>query len=140
MFLVTSLHGKIKYLNEVTAVYRVNVGVLNTWNRFSKAIYTEECLHFFKSRISRRDWNLAINLKLKTVYATLYCGYAKSNDKCACKYFIKYVENYVILFKLLPISKFIRIIFSIDYNFLRGFFWHIVIFLSRGKVLPKGIT
>ena len=140
LFLATSLHGKIKYLNEVTAVYRVNVGVLNTWNRFSKARYTEECLHFFQSRISRDDWSLAICTKLKSVYAILYCCHAKSNDNYANDYLIKYVKNYANLYRLLPFFKFLRLVFSFDYNFIRGLFWHIVIFLSRGRILPKGIT
>lgn len=140
LFLVSSLHGKVKYLTDITAAYRINVGVLNTWNRFSKALYTEECIHFFQKFVTRNDWRLATFLKLKSVYAILYCCYAKSNDALASVYFKKYLSNLKAIYNELPLLQFLKVALSLEYNMVRGLIWHIVIGLSKGRIKPKGIT
>lgn len=140
LFLVTAREGKIKYLNETTAAYRINVGVLNTWNRFSKALYTEECIHFFQCHITRSDWRLATFLKLKSVNAILYCCYAKSHDALASVYLKKYIRNLKSIYNELPFFQFLKVASSVEYNMVRGLFWHAVLYLSRGRIKPKGIT
>jgi len=140
LFLVTAKNGKIKYLNETMAAYRINVGVLNTWNRFSKALYTEECIHFFGNYITQYDWRLATFLKLKSVYAILYCCYAKSNDALAGVYLKKYIYNLKSIYKNLAFFQFLKVALSVEYNMVRGLFWHVVLYLSNGKIKPKGST
>lgn len=140
LFLATALYGKIKYIDEITAAYRINVGVLKTWNRFSKAKYSEECIIFFQKAPLKDDWRIATYLKLKSVYATLYCGYAKSGDSKAKVYLKKYFKNLAELYNFLPFYKFIQVLFSLEFIFLKGLFWHIVIFISLGRIQPKGIT
>lgn len=140
LFLATALKGKIKYLDEITAAYRINVGVLKTWNRFSKAKYSEECIDFFKKSNLPKESRIAMCLKLKTIYAILYCGYAKSGDPKAKIYIKKYINNLFELYKLLPLNKFFKVVFSVEFILLKGLFWHFVIFVSFGRILPKGIT
>jgi glycosyltransferase involved in cell wall biosynthesis len=140
LFLVTALHGKIKYLDEITSAYRINVGVLKTWNRFSKAKYTEECIEFFNKMDLIDDWRIACFLKLKSVYAILYCGYVKSNNSLGADYFKKYVNNLHNLYKIMPFNKFLSIVFSVEFILLKGLLWHFVIFISMKRILPKGIT
>ena len=140
LFLATALHGKIKYLDEITAAYRINVGVLKTWNRFSKAKYSEECINFFQKAPLKDDWRIASRLKLKTVYAILYCGNAKSGNSSAKDYLNKYRNNLSELFNLLPFYKFIPVLFSLEFILLKGLFWHVVIFISMGRIMPKGVT
>lgn len=140
LFLVTARVGKIKYLNETMAAYRINVGVFNTWNRFSKALYTEECICFFQHHITRDDWRLATFLKLKSVYAILYCCYAKSHDALAGVYFKKYIGNLKSIYNALPFFQFLKVVSLLEYNMAKGLFWHTVLYLSRGKIKPKGTT
>jgi hypothetical protein len=140
LFIVTARQGKIKYLNEVTAAYRINVGVLNTWNRFSKALYTEECITFFQQHSTKKEWLLATYIKLKMVYAILFCCYAKSHDPLAKDYFKKYSQNLYSIYRLMPFWSFMKVALSIEFILLRGIFWYLVITLSAGKVKPKGAT
>lgn len=140
LFLVTALNGKIKYLNDITSAYRIEVGVHKTWNRFSKSLYTEDCIEFFEKIVTDSQHKIACHLKLKMVYATLYCCYAKSNDTLKGIYLKKYISTLFFLFKTLPFIKFLKVLFKVEKILLRGIFWHIVISFTRGRIRPKGLT
>lgn len=140
LFLVTALKGKIKYLDDVTATYRVNVGVFTTWNRKNKSVFAEECIEFFEKMVTDVDKKIACHLKLKQIYAVLYCCYAKTKDEQATPYLKKYFRVRHLLFSELGLVNYVKRVFSFEYDFLRGLFWQIAILVSRGWFRPKGTT
>ncbi|MBU3676200.1 MAG: glycosyltransferase [Chitinophagaceae bacterium] len=138
LFLVTALHGKIKYLDDVTATYRINVGVFTTWNRQNKSMFTEECISFFEQIVTDPAGKQACHLKLKQVYATLYCCYAKAKSELASPYFKKYVGIRNTLCKEMRFTEYYKKVLHVEYDFIRGLFWQVAIFLSKGWFRPKG--
>lgn len=140
LFLVTALHGKIKYLDDVTSTYRINVGVFTTWNRQNKSLFTEECITFFEKIVTDSDGKKACHLKLKQVYATLYCCYAKAKDDLATPYLKKYIKVRKTLRSEMSFVEYYRKVLHVEYDFIRGLFWQLAISVSQGWFRPKGTT